>query len=910
MARAIRVAGRGAVALALGAAVMTFAGASAQAGTTWTFDGSQPLQTVVDGASDNDTIQIAPGTYASAQVVGTGNTVTITKILTIQGQSTTQHTELQYALKSVLFHITSPTTLVGFQLTGVGDASTAGTGILYEPWQPLTIRQCTIAGFHDGISEDASTADSDPPMQLTIENTTITGNQRGLFLDNSQPNWPVPIALNACALVGNLSGAVGYVDPYASASPEHGIKITFTNCVLDDQGVEYLNYNVGAPPPTVHPSYKGLNLIGNTDGLSPSPTEGDPSVLLDLDPQLGTLADNGGPTDTFLPRPTSPLKAATTGSLTQDQQFHQRGATTAIGPVDLPATTLTVSGEGTTIADALAQLGNGDTLLIEPGTHTISATLSVNRNLTIACSDPTSHTELVEQNGDLLDVTAQVNLQVGDLTTIRGLELSTTSGQNAGIHYNAVGLSTLRVDSCTITGFGTGVVFNAGDGSALDIVNSTITGNGTGLSLAPSDEQVSFVNLSSSAVVANSADGVIQQPVPNNGLASLLRLQIKNTIVSENGSDFGRAFDQPPAFLGANLIGSVQGVLAGGQPVTVGPNDILGKASLAPLSADNGGSTSTMLPSPESPVNGVVALADVTDESGAPLAYDQRGVARGAVTSIGPVDAGLPQAATQGSITALASTVGGINTIVGGINGAVSTLQGTANQIQSETSGLVTSLSGVPSVLSAVSQSVGNANTTLGIISSKVDTANTSLGALANNVGALIRDVGVESNPMTGLGAMITSLQTTVSGLATAASVSTLQGTANAIKTTVTGIQSTLNTTGTDVAAGLTTLTNYGNGQLMLVPVAVVQRISADLAANNTLSVTAVLPVAHGGQLEWMQAIVHQDYANMVGLVGAGPVANAAGLLAAADQDLARGQFAEAAVAYGKAERALLGAVP
>ncbi len=89
----------------------------------------------------------------------------------------------------------------------------------------------------------------------------------------------------------------------------------------------------------------GYSDIGTRDGATVTDVPGEANIS--ADPQLSALADNGGPTPTVLPEPTSPvIDAGIANSLTADQRGEARPADripddvadgTDIGAVELPA---------------------------------------------------------------------------------------------------------------------------------------------------------------------------------------------------------------------------------------------------------------------------------------------------------------------------------------------------------------------------------------------------------------------------------------------------------------------------------------------------------------------------------------------------------------------------------------------
>jgi hypothetical protein len=152
-----------------------------------------------------------------------------------------------------------------------------------------------------------------PPVTLEVENATISGN--------------------AALFGGGL--AVGYLDPTAPSSLRH---VTITeNTALVGGGIaieestllvtsSILAGNLGDGSPDVETGDFGSvvldhSLVGDLDAASVDDLGNN---LIGVDPELGPLANNGGPTETHLPAATSP--ALNTGNDADSLATDQRGA--------------------------------------------------------------------------------------------------------------------------------------------------------------------------------------------------------------------------------------------------------------------------------------------------------------------------------------------------------------------------------------------------------------------------------------------------------------------------------------------------------------------------------------------------------------------------------------------------------
>jgi hypothetical protein len=176
-------------------------------------------------------------------------------------------------------------------------------GAIYSSFQhvgvignPVTIENSTIVNNH-AVTDDGGAvwmccdqASADAGETLTVIGSTVTGNTAatmtgGLetYLDNSSP------VLENSIVSGNSSGTTPATDDLYSYAA-HPWQVSFSL--------------VGVPSTYVVTTVPGSNLTG-------------------VDPQLGALADNGGPTQTMLPADTSPVIDCGSDAA---NPFDQRGA--------------------------------------------------------------------------------------------------------------------------------------------------------------------------------------------------------------------------------------------------------------------------------------------------------------------------------------------------------------------------------------------------------------------------------------------------------------------------------------------------------------------------------------------------------------------------------------------------------
>jgi CSLREA domain-containing protein len=235
-------------------------------------------------------------------------------------------------------------------------ATTNGDGGGIYAYGPLTLSNSTVSGnvaggFGGGIEID---------FPSTITNVTISGNSAnysGGGIDNDEGK----ATLNNVTVTGNTGDADGD-DLGAGGGIAGGI---LRNTIVAG------NHDLGA---TQYPDCGGItskshNLIGATTGCTFLPAAGD---QLGVDPLLGALANNGGPTFTHALRKGSP---AIGGAGPDDALFDQRGVPRGadIGAYEFARCGKAVvnrvgtSGKdkltGTSRADGILGLGGNDILI-------------------------------------------------------------------------------------------------------------------------------------------------------------------------------------------------------------------------------------------------------------------------------------------------------------------------------------------------------------------------------------------------------------------------------------------------------------------------------------------------------------------------------------------------------------------
>jgi hypothetical protein len=603
-----------------------------------------------------------------------------------------------------------PDTISGLTLSG---GSAVSGGAVYSHYPTLALNDVTISGNHassygGGVDTVGTLAVSDSTISgntaasgdggiaagggLTVQSSTVEGNTAtanggggievgggALAIQNST------ISGNTAPGNGNKGGGINIGTSVTSASIQNTIVARNT---AGNSGPDiFTSTSAGHPVPTA-----SFSFIGDKTGSG---------ITLDATDQtgfvaLGPLENNGGPTDTMMPRLDSLVvdKGKAFGAATLDQ----RGLTR---PVDLPGIPNASGGDGTDIGaveiqtseaapatytvtntndsgpgsfrDALGQVNphpGQNTILFESGLsgsiNLASSLPAINSPLTI--TGPGARTLTINGNGHELlafsyDRTSSPPDQVTGLTLTGGAGALTPNG--GGPYGGAVysGSQPLVLDGVTISGnhanYGGGV-YTYGH---LTIADSTISGNMASNS-AGGVNAAYGLDLRSSTVAGNTAadgDGggiragssallITGSTISGNhafgsgnygkgggiSLSNVLTsAALDNTIVSGNtASGLG-----PDIFTGTGagaVVPTASFSLIGNNSasrVTPDSTDITGKDPLLGPLQNNGGPTDTMLPADTSPV------IDQGKAFGATL--DQRGLTR-------PVDLGGFPNATGG----------------------------------------------------------------------------------------------------------------------------------------------------------------------------------------------------------------------------------------------------------------------
>jgi hypothetical protein len=544
-------------------------------------------------------------------------------------------------------------------VTGSTLSGNSGGGIYNRG--TLTVRNSTLSGNSGGGIYNGGT--------LTVSNSTLSGNTAG-YGGGIYNYGPYPVTLTNVTLTANRANTGG------------GLASTYT--VLHNT---LIAGNFRGASGTTRDDVSGrldpggdYNLIGDGTGMTglSNGVNGNlvGNAVTPIDPLLGPLMDNGGPTRTHALLPGSP--AVDAGNNAYATPFDQRGAgfprvlygaidigafELARGPLLTVTTTLDVHSEGllnlreaVALANTDAGRGQSDTVVFDPSLGSATITLSAGP-LQLSGASATA-TEIIDGNGRITvsgaDASRVFQIDAGVRAELDGLTITQGRATDAGggianfgtltVRYSALARNAAGSDGGGIVNQGVLVVSNStlfGNAAARDgggivnqgvlvVSNSTLFGNaaardGGGLWAGPALGPCTLTNVTLSANRADtggsggSGGGLFAEP------AAAGRPVLHNTLIAGNfqgatgttRDDVNGALDPGGDY---SLIGDGSGMTGlgdGSNGNQVGSADAPIDPRLGPLQ-DNGGPTPTMALLPDSPAldAGNNSYATPTDQRG------------------------------------------------------------------------------------------------------------------------------------------------------------------------------------------------------------------------------------------------------------------------------------------------------
>jgi hypothetical protein len=351
----------------------------------------------------------------------------------------------------------------------------------------LTVTNSTISGnsASGGKFGGGGGGGIDNAGTLTVTNSTLSGNTAG---DGGGIGNSGKLTITNSTISGNTaSGFVDFVGFGGGIFNASGGTLTVLTSIFDDSmGGNLVNNG------TVISS--GHNLFSDAPAVPLAATD-----LINTDPLLGPLADNGGPTPTMALLPGSPAIDAGVAvpGVTTDQRGIPRpqgkapdiGAFESVGfaHATIVVTSLADSGPGTLRA-AITQAASGGVITTQ---YTITFAPSVTGTIALASPLPElSAAVTIDGPGRSALTVARsrasgtpafriFTVPAGAEVTISGLTISGGQGSDVGGGISSSG--TLTVTDSTITGNSAG--YNGGGGisssGTVTVTDSTISGNST-----------------------------------------------------------------------------------------------------------------------------------------------------------------------------------------------------------------------------------------------------------------------------------------------------------------------------------------------------------------------------------------------------------------------------------------------
>jgi CSLREA domain-containing protein len=393
--------------------------------------------------------------------------------------------------------ISNAGTLLIDSSTVVGNSAPAAGGIYNFGVGTVSLSNSTISGNSNDRGSGGGILNYRGGA-LGISNCTISGNTGavggGLFIDTT-----AAITIFNSTISGNTS-------PGASGEAG-GILVTAGSTIkLRSTIVAKNNATLG---PDIDSggtvTSQGYNLIGNNSGVSITATTGDQigTPANPIDPLLGPLQDNGGPTETqALATNSKAVDKGDSGGLATDQRGLARPVDTPsvtnpgdgsdVGAYELQTDQLVGCSEINLVVNSNADSGAGSLrsiLASACGGSTItfaanvrgaidltSGELAINKNLTI--NGPGANLLSVRRsavagtaNFRIFNISGTPRVSISGLTIANG----NAAGQLGGGIYNP---ATLTITNCTITG---NLALNGGgihnDFGRLTVTNSTLSNN-------------------------------------------------------------------------------------------------------------------------------------------------------------------------------------------------------------------------------------------------------------------------------------------------------------------------------------------------------------------------------------------------------------------------------------------------
>lgn len=324
------------------------------------------VNTANANSTSSTTITFSPSVFSSVQIISLASQLTLSNTkeptiiqgpaggVTISGNNSTRVFQVTSGVTAVFSNVT----IANGKISGASTSPYWGGGILNSG--NLTLTNVNIlnnfASYVGGGIYNSETSGA----KITLTNVTIAGNQSasdggGIFNDQTAVLTDVTISGNSAqdggGLDSNFHGEIvttlNDVTIANNSAVNNGggvwndgsaAQLTLANSIVANNTVTG-SVSVGPDVRSAITS-SGYNLIGETDGSSGwQSSDHTGSIASSLNPELGSLANNGGLTETMLPQAGSPAidagsDALIPASITTDQRGSPRIAN---GVVDIGA---------------------------------------------------------------------------------------------------------------------------------------------------------------------------------------------------------------------------------------------------------------------------------------------------------------------------------------------------------------------------------------------------------------------------------------------------------------------------------------------------------------------------------------------------------------------------------------------
>jgi hypothetical protein len=681
--------------------------------TTANDSGPGSLRQVVSNALSGATVTFAPGLSAQTITLTSGELL-LNRNVTIDASALPAAIKIDGNHNSRIFDVSGVTvTLNSLTITNGFTNGASGGGIINFYPGTLTLNNCSLLGNSADNSDVGGAIDNGGILTLT--GCTLANNSAGFagaiqngggcslvnctFANNSAPagnggaidNDGGNLTVTQCTFSGNSTAGVGgAIDNFVATAQ-------VANSIFANNGNDIFNWSSG----TIY--FIGNNLVENfINSAGIFIPEG---ALISVDPMLGPLANNGGPTLTMMPQIGSPVIDFGLTSAAAGIPYDQRGpgyprvvgAAVDLGAVETPVPNVlnaADSGYGS-LRYVATYATNGSVITFVPALagQTITLTsgeIPLNQSYTI---DGSALSSPVLVNGNhssrIFDVGA-VTVTINSLVISNGYS---TNGNWGGAIQNG---GTLTMSNCTLRGSSTdanglgGAIYNAatltlmgctlannsapfagaiGNYASCSLVNCTFAGDSASFNGGAIDNVGGILGVTQCTFSGNSAGtgGAIDN--------YLGQVTLVNSILANNGQDFYNWPTTSVVTLAGNNIVEVLAI-GGGTPIIEGAV-ITSDPMLGPL-ANNGGPTLTMLPQPGSPA---INAGLTSGASGIP--YDQRGPGFprvvGSAVDIGSVEVQTVFVTTSPLLTGEAITNGTFGFSFTNVSGAGFTVLATTN---------------------------------------------------------------------------------------------------------------------------------------------------------------------------------------------------------------------------------------